>query len=417
MSEQRPRVFVGIDWAQEGHQVCAVDAQGEVIEQRAVEHTASGLAAMCDWLLQLAEGEPGAIAVAIETPHGIVVETLLDHGLAVHAINPKQLDRFRDRFSMSGAKDDRRDAHVLADSLRTDRHAFRKIAPESPTIVEIREWSRMDTELKQEYVQLSNRCRDQLLRYFPQFLGVSKDMGTPWVMALWKLVPDPGAAQVVEPKTVRRLLAKHRIRKIDAEAAVAQLRQTPMKVAAGTPEAAKAHIELLCQRLAVINDQLKLCRQRLKELIDQLPAQESSEGKTGEQHIVTIVQSLPGVGPIVLAALLAEAAKPLREGDYRALRTLTGVAPVTKRTGKSKKAIRVMRRLACNKRLANAVYHWARVASQRDETSKARYQALRKRGCSHGRALRSVADALLRILAAMVRQGSVYDPQRRRVAA
>ena len=61
---------------------------------------------------------------------------------AVFAINPKQLDRFRDRFTVAGAKDDRRDAHVLGDSLRTDRRAFRLLAVDDPTIIELREWSR-----------------------------------------------------------------------------------------------------------------------------------------------------------------------------------------------------------------------------------------------------------------------------------
>jgi Transposase len=60
-----------------------------------------------------------AIAVAIAVPHDPVVEALLERGFWVHAINPKQLDRFRDRFTVAGAKDDRRDARVLANSLRT----------------------------------------------------------------------------------------------------------------------------------------------------------------------------------------------------------------------------------------------------------------------------------------------------------
>lgn len=410
MAEQRASVHVGIDWAQDRHEVCVEDAQGEVLGQRSVEHTAAGLAAMCDWLLQLAKGQPAAIEVAIETPHGIVVETLLDRGLAVFAINPKQLDRFRDRFSMSGAKDDRRDARVLADSLRTDRHAFRRIVPDSPIVVQIREWSRIYGELQPEEVKLSNRVREQLLRYYPQFLRVSRNVGDAWVMALWKLTPDPQAAATVDPTTVQQLLAEHRIRKIDAEEALARLRAAPMTVAPGTIEAAKAHIELLHQRLAVLNGQLKLCRRRLEELLEQVTTEETGEGKTGEQHIVTITRSLPGVGLIVAAALLAEAPKPLKAGDYPALRSLSGVAPVTKRSGKS---INVVRRLACNQRLARAVYHWARVACQHDETSKARYHALRSRGCSHGRALRSVGDALLRVLAAMVRHGTLYDPQRR----
>jgi hypothetical protein len=65
------------------------------------------------------------VAVAIEVPHGPVVDALQDRGFAVHAINPKQLDRLRDRFSVAGAKDDRRDARIAAAGLRTDPQLFR----------------------------------------------------------------------------------------------------------------------------------------------------------------------------------------------------------------------------------------------------------------------------------------------------
>jgi hypothetical protein len=82
--------------------------------------------ALCDWIASVA-GEPHTVAVAIEVPHGPVVDALLDRGFAVRAINPKQLDRLRDRFSVAGAKDDRRDARVAASGLRTDSHLFRPV--------------------------------------------------------------------------------------------------------------------------------------------------------------------------------------------------------------------------------------------------------------------------------------------------
>ena len=110
--------YVGIDWASEVHQVCLVDDRGVVRGERAVRHSGEELAALAAWLIEGAA--PERIAVGIELPHGPVVESLMERGFAVHAINPKQLDRFRDRFSVSGAKDDRRDARVLGDSLRTD---------------------------------------------------------------------------------------------------------------------------------------------------------------------------------------------------------------------------------------------------------------------------------------------------------
>ena len=99
--------------------------------------------------------------------------------------------------------------------------------------------------------------------------------------------------------------------------------------------------------------------------------------------------TLPGVGRSVLATLLGEAAEPLRKRDYHALRTLSGVVPVTRRSGKR---CVVLMRQACHLRLRTAVYHWARVAIQHDARSRARYAELRKRGHSHGRALRSASS-------------------------
>ena len=105
--------------------------------------------------------------------------------------------------------------------------------------------------------------------------------------------------------------------------------------------------------------------------------------------------------------LLAEAPDTLQRRDYPALRSLTGVAPVTKRSGQS---WIVVRRQACHPRLANAVYHWARVAIQHDPKSRAKYAGLRSRGHSHGRALRSVADRLLNVACAILNSGTLFDP-------
>ena len=79
--------FAGVDWGSERHQVCLLDAAGTVVGERAFAHSGAGLAALCDWLASLA-GRPGDVAVAIEVPHGPVVDVLLDRGFAVHAINP-----------------------------------------------------------------------------------------------------------------------------------------------------------------------------------------------------------------------------------------------------------------------------------------------------------------------------------------
>ena len=117
--------YVGVDWGSESHQVCIVNGSDEIVAEFQVAHSGRGIGGLAGRLSELRPGAPERIAVAIEVPQGAVVETLLERGHAVYAINPKQLDRFRDRYSPAGAKDDRRDAMVAARALRTDRQCFR----------------------------------------------------------------------------------------------------------------------------------------------------------------------------------------------------------------------------------------------------------------------------------------------------
>ncbi len=157
--DERRNWFVGVDWASETHHVCVLDGHGDKLGERGFRHSGAGLAEMADWILKLTGGEASAVHVAIEVPHGPVVESLIERGFAVHAINPKQLDRFRDRFSPAGAKDDIRDAHVLGDALRTDPRCLRRLAPVDPVVIELREWSRIAEDLSQERARLANRAR------------------------------------------------------------------------------------------------------------------------------------------------------------------------------------------------------------------------------------------------------------------
>ncbi|MGO8917199.1 MAG: IS110 family transposase [Stellaceae bacterium] len=410
--------FVGFDWASETHVVCLLDRDGRTIGERKVAHGGEELGACCDWLLAKSGAPPARIGVAIETPRGPIVETLLERGFAVFAINPKQLDRFRDRFTVAGAKDDRRDAHVLGDSLRTDRRAFRLLAVDDPTIIELREWSRIADDLTQERTRLANRIRQQLWRYYPQMLQVADDLTAENFLALWECAPTPAQAARIDEASLAKILKAHRVRRIGAAETLRILRQKPLQVTAGATEAAVAHIKVAAERARLVNRQLKDAKQKLEALCARLEQpddgeRESEPGQRSEQRDVAILRSLPGVGRTGLATLLVEASEPLRHRDYQVLRVLSGVAPVTRRSGKARL---VTRRMACNERLSEAVYHWARVAMQTDPVSKRRYAALRQRGHSHGRALRTLGDRLLATACAMLRSQTLYDPDRKAVS-
>ena len=408
-----PILFAGVDWASETHHVCVVGPDGATRRERTFRHGGAGLAEMAEWIVAGTGAAAGEVPVAIEVPHGPVVESLMDRGYPVYAVNPKQLDRFRDRFSPAGAKDDSRDARVLADALRTDRHRLRRIDPVDPVVVELREWSRIAEELTRDRARLANRVREQLWRYYPQLLEVGDDVAQPFLLDLWARAPTPAKARRVRRQTIERLLKRHRIRRITAERVLELLRATPVPVAPGTTEAAVAHIRGASERLRLAQRQLRDARREIARLLKRLAnGEDAGAEQPGGQRDVTILSSMPGVGRTVLATLLAEASQPLRRRDYQALRCLSGVAPVTRRSGKS--AI-VVRRLAAHPRLRDALYHWARVAVQHDPVSKAKYAALRARGHGHARALRSVADRLLAVACAMLRTQTVYDANHARV--
>lgn len=216
------------------------------------------------------------------------------------------------------------------------------------------------------------------------------------------------AAARLRSASVSRKLTEHRIRRLTAGEVLAVLRQPAVTVAPGTAEAAVAHIRMLAARVRLVNGQLKETSRKLDELCEQIASLGQANGPDARPGDATILRSLPGVGRMVLATLLSEASDPLSRRDHQALRNLCGVAPVTSRSGK--RCVVSMRR-AAHVRLRLALYHWSRVAIQHDAASRSRYTQLRERGHSHPRALRSVADRLLNVACAMLRHGTLFDPE------
>jgi transposase len=413
MEQVEYEVYVGVDWATQKHAVCATNAKREVLGEREFEHSGAGLAQMCDWLLAFGSGEAARIAVSIEVPRGPIVETLLERGFHVYALNPKQLDRFRDRHSVAGSKNDALDAFVLADALRTDRPLFRQLVVDASLVIQVREASRAGDDLREEANRLTNRLRELLHRFFPQLLLLVPAADEPWLWALLELAPTPDLARKLNRTAIGNVLREHRIRRLTADEVLAALREPDIHVAAGVNEAAAAHCALLIPRLRLVAEQRRQIERQLDALLDAMakaPGPENAEGQKREHRDVEVLRSLPGIGRTVAATMFAEASQPLADRDYSALRGLSGTAPVTRQSGKKRS---VSMRRGCNTRLRNAMYHWARVATQHDPLTRDLYAAMRKRGHTHGRAIRGVADRLLAMLVAMLKTVTTYDPARR----
>jgi hypothetical protein len=289
MTEETFGWFVGVDWGSEKHQVCILDQHGTIVGERNFPHGGAGLAELGDWLLSVA-GTVTAVAVGIEVPHGPVVDSLIDRGFVVHAINPKQLDRLRDRFSVAGAKDDRRDGYVLADSVRTDRRLFRRLHVADPRLVELRAWSRLAEELTEERVRLGNRVHHELWRYYPQMTKLTDDIAASWFLELWTIAPTPAKARQLRKATVGQLLKQHRIRRIDAATVIRTLREPAIKVADGVAEAASVHMRSLIARLHVVNRELREAERQLDKICAEIGAAEAASGEGLQRQDVMILK-------------------------------------------------------------------------------------------------------------------------------
>lgn len=164
-------VTAGIDWARDDHAVSIVSGRGRGIFRCTVEHTAAGLRQLIDAL-----GKHGVGEVAIERPDGPVIDALLGADLTVVVISPNQVKNLRGRYGSAGNKDDRFDAYVLADTLRTDRARLRPLVPDTDATVALRRTCRARKDLVKHRVAAANQLRAHLRTVLPAAVGLFRDL-------------------------------------------------------------------------------------------------------------------------------------------------------------------------------------------------------------------------------------------------
>jgi transposase len=149
--------FAGVDWASEEHATCVIDEPGRIVEGR--RYREKGIRALCSRLVRL-----GVKLVALERPDGLLIERLLDAGLAVIAVHPNQVKAMRPRYSVAGGKSDGFDSLVLAQLARTDSHRFPVLVPDSDQTKALRAMTRAREGLVRTRVGLANQLRDRARR-------------------------------------------------------------------------------------------------------------------------------------------------------------------------------------------------------------------------------------------------------------
>ena len=387
------RVCAGIDWAKDDHAICIVDADGEVLDRFMIAHTAAGLKRLVGKLLAA-----GATEVGIERGDGPVVEALLSAELVVLVIAPGQLKNLRSRYGSAGNKDDRYDAYVLADVVRTDRRRLTPLTRSIPATQALRSTVRARRNLIEHRVGIANQLRAHLHIVFPGLARLFADIDSAISLAFIERFPSQTKADWLTPARIGAWLGKVGY---SGRTAPEVLHQRILAAPRGTtgPEA-EAHAAVTLAYVAA-----------LRVLATQIAALEDSIADQLEVHPDRdVFTSLPRSGMLRAARLLAEI------GDARgrfptadSLACLAGVAPSTRQSGKTKA---VTFRWSADSQLRDALCDFAGDSRHANPWTADLYKQARARGHDHPHAVRILGRAWANIIWRCWQDGIAYDPDR-----
>src|SRR5262245_58263732 len=218
--EEDLKVFCGIDWAEQHHDVALVDETGRQVAKRRIADSVAGFGELVDMLAAVSDRDDAEIPVAIETPRGLLVAALRATGRPVFAINPMAVARYRDRHAVSRGKSDHADALVLANILRTDAHAHRPLPADTDLVRAIAVLARAHQDAVWRRTAASNELRSLLREYFPTFLEAfaaqTTNLTSADARAVLVIAPSPGAAaKLTQARIAAALRGAGRQRRID----------------------------------------------------------------------------------------------------------------------------------------------------------------------------------------------------------
>ena len=389
------RYYLGVDWADKSHQLYVADESARKIKEMEVQQTPEQMAELGRWL---DESRSNGIELwaAIEKPHGRIVDFLLDHGVVVYPVNPKALDRARDRFRMSQSKSDGFDAYVLAEFLRTDHPHLRALEPNTTEAQELKMLTRDHQRLGRQKTRLLNQIGITLKEYYPGPLEVFEDLETKIALDFLKAYPTPQALSKLTRRGWNRFAKRdHHL----SEARSVELWDKLNKPQLAVPQhVVRAKAKLLLALVVQLEASVKAVNSYNEEVQSFFAAMPAAE----------IAKTLPGAkSGTTIATIWAELGDAQnRWNSFRHLQAEAGAVPVTKSSGKSRV---VQFRFACNKHLRRAMYWFSFNSLSRCEWAKKYYRDQRAKGHSQHQALRALGAKWLKIIFVMWRDHKAYD--------
>ena len=394
---EQPVLFIGIDWADQKHDCYVIDRDGKG-SHRAIAHSPEEIDNWVTEMLQLADGKP--IAIMLEQSRGALMYALMFRkNVLLYPVNPKQLSRYRESYP-GGGKDDPTDARYLARMLRERITTLTCWQPDDDNTRLLANLCEQRRKLVDGQVQQRQQLIALLKSYFPVVLELfGKVHQLPLLLSVLGRWTDPRQLRRADRQLIRRVLSEHSAgSEKQQDEIIARIRSARLLCddeALITPSAMAA--ELLVRQIQQSQKTIREFDDKIAEVMKQHP----------DAHLFT---SLRGAGAALAPRLLcAFGSQRERWENAESLAAFSGIAPVTKRSGKQ---CHVHRRFACPKYLRQTFHEFAGCAVQYCPWSKARYRLLRDRGMKHHAALRKIARSWIRILFRVWQTRTPFDSDR-----
>jgi len=374
-------ITCGIDWAETHNDIALADDTGHIVARA---RTGTGADGFNTLLRLIAEngGNPKDTPIAIETDKNLFVVALAEAGFTVYPINPRAVARYRERHGQAGGKSDPGDATVLANIMRTDPDTHRALPAISEHGRAVKALARQHQEAIWALHQTINRLRSVLLEFYPQSLQAFPNLKHRAALTVLTAAPTPSAGCKLTRRRLETLLGRcgrrndpGLVEQILTELKAPTLRQPP-QVEAALGQAVTGLLGIIAS---------------MHQAVDGL---EKELGRTFDTHPqASTLRSVPGLGPILAARVLAEIGDdPTRFSSPAGLRAFAGTAPITRASGRS---CYVKARKVRNKRLGDACHWWAFATLTKSTGARAHYDKRRAAGDHHNAALRNLANKLL----------------------
>jgi transposase len=395
--------FVGIDWEHESHSVYILPVAG-LPSYGEFDHTPETIAA---WVAELRERFGGApVAVCLEQARGALLYALMQYEfLVLHPINPKQLSDYRGALYPSGAKSDPNDAELLARFLHDHTDKVRAWHPDDANTRGLRLLTEQRRKWVQDRVALTNELQQRLKECYPLALELAGgNLYGERFLDLLEKFPSQRELQRASPKQLEKWMPRRR-RTVDDPPAEELLRKRIEVIRKALPittdspilEHGRLVVTHLVAMLRACNSAVADCERQIEELFAKHPDHE-------------LFAAFPGAGKS-LAPRLAAAYGTDRNKfvDAQEMQQLSGIAPVTKASGKSKV---VQMRRACPKFLRQTFHEFAGCSINYSRWAKAYVDMRRARGHRYQAILRSLAFKWQRILFRCWKTRQAYDEAR-----